>query len=55
MTTKEFDNIRNPKIRTDKSLDKYTEKPIFQEKLDEANETLSRVPLPKKYLKSKSK
>ncbi len=37
-----------PIIEIDKSLDKYSDMPLFQEKVDKANRVLKEVGLPKK-------
>lgn len=42
-------------VRINDSLDKYNDLPIFQEKLDKANETLKRVGMPKPELYEKNK
>ena len=48
MTSKEEWNcIKNPVIRINKELDKYNGKPVFQKKLDLANEMLAKYPIPK--------
>lgn len=38
---------RIPVVKIDNSLDEYIDKPLFQDKVDKANETLKRVGLPK--------
>lgn len=38
---------KNPMIRIDNSLEKYKSMPIFQDKVNEANEVLRKVGLPK--------
>jgi hypothetical protein len=48
MTIREHNRKKTPIITIDKSLEKYTKLPIFQESLDKANEVLGRVGLPKK-------
>lgn len=47
MKTKKAANVKYPDVKIDKSLDKLLDVPMFQEKLDKANETLRRVGLPK--------
>ncbi len=48
MTKREKKGKKTPNITIDKSLEKYREQPVFQEKLDKANEVLARVGVPKK-------
>ncbi len=48
MTIREHNRKKTPIIKIDKSLEKYRKQPIFQDKLDKANEVLGRVGLPKK-------
>jgi hypothetical protein len=48
MTIREHNRKKTPTIKIDKSLEKYRKQPIFQDKLDKANEVLGRVGLPKK-------
>ena len=43
----EWNCIKNPVIRINKELDKYNGKPVFQKKLDLANEFLAKCPPPK--------
>ncbi len=40
-----------PIVRIDNTLKKYLDMPIFQNKVDKANETLSKVGLPKIKIK----
>ena len=47
MSKEEWNCIKNPVIRINKELDKYNEMPVFQKKLNLANEMLSKYPLPK--------
>ena len=53
MKIKELNKTNLPIIRIDNSLEKYKEMPLFEEKLDKANETLRKVGLPKTAKKSK--
>lgn len=46
-TIKELNDKRIPIVRIDNSLEKYKKMPIFQDKVDKANETLRTVGLPK--------
>lgn len=46
-TIKEINSKRLPVIVIDQSLEKYKEMPIFQSKVDEANEVLRKIGLPK--------
>ena len=39
--------LRPTKVKVDKSLDKYLDKGLFQEKVDKANHVLATVGLPK--------
>ncbi len=50
-TVQELNEKKIPIIRIDNSLEKYTSMPIFQEKVDKANEMLKTVGLPKKLIK----
>ena len=47
MNIKELNKRRAPVVVIDNSLDKYKEVPLFQEKIDKANEMLRTVGLPK--------
>jgi len=51
MDTKEMIDDLNkrkiPIVKIDNSLKEFKKKPIFQEKVDKANETLKKVGLPK--------
>jgi hypothetical protein len=47
MKKKNLDSIKKPVFRIDKSLDKYNDKIIFKEKLDEANRVLKTYGVPK--------
>jgi hypothetical protein len=47
MTIRKHNRKKSPTITIDKSLEKYRKQPIFQDKLDKANEVLGRVGLPK--------
>ena len=46
-TLKELNVKKIPIVRIDNSLEKYKTMPIFQEKVDKANEMLRTVGLPK--------
>ena len=46
-TIKDLNDKKLPIVRIDKSLEKYKTMPIFQEKLDKANEVLKTAGLPK--------
>lgn len=46
-TIKELNKKKVPIIRIDNSLEKYKSIPVFQEKVDMANEVLRTVGLPK--------
>lgn len=48
---KELNNSKVPIVKIDKSLNEYTEKVQFIEKVDKANETLKNVGLPKSLQK----
>ena len=48
-TIKELNNKKVPIVRIDNSLEKYKNMPIFQEKLDLANEVLRTVGPPAMY------
>ena len=48
---KELNKKRTPIVRIDNSLEKYKSMPIFQEKVDMANEVLRTVGLPKMAIK----
>jgi hypothetical protein len=54
MNIRELNKTNLPIIRIDDSLEKYKKMPLFQEKIDKANETLKKVGLPK-VVKSKPK
>ncbi|MDR6783344.1 hypothetical protein ABIE26_000168 [Pedobacter africanus] len=47
MKARELNKESVPAVRVNKALNKYKDLPIFQSKLDEANETLRTVGLPK--------
>ena len=51
ITIQEFNEKKIPIVRIDNSLEKYKTMPIFQEKVDKANEMLKTVGLPKTTLK----
>ena len=46
-TIKELNEKKIPIVRIDNSLEKYVTMPIFQEKVDKANEMLRTIGLPK--------
>jgi hypothetical protein len=48
MTFKKLNKKKIPIVTIDNSLEKYKNEPLFQEKVDKANEVLRRVGLPKK-------
>lgn len=50
MKKKRVDISKLYDIKVDKSLDKYNDIPMFQEKLDKANKTLKQGGLPKEVL-----
>jgi hypothetical protein len=50
-TIKELNKKNVPIVRIDNSLEKYKSMPIFQEKVDMANEVLRTVGLPKMAMK----
>ena len=47
----ELNKSKVPIVKIDKSLNKYTDKVLFKEKVDKANETLKNVGLPKSLQK----
>ena len=48
MKIKELNKRKTPIVTIDKSLEKYKKQPLFQDKVDKANEVLRKVGLPKK-------
>jgi hypothetical protein len=46
-TIKELNDKKTPIVRIDNSLEKYKTMPIFQDKVDKANDVLRKVGLPK--------
>jgi hypothetical protein len=48
---KDLNARKIPIVRIDKSLEKYISMPIFQDKVDKANEALRTIGLPKLNLK----
>ncbi|MCF8372350.1 MAG: hypothetical protein K9H64_12050 [Bacteroidales bacterium] len=50
-TIQELNKKKTPVVRIDNSLEKYKKMPLFQDKVDKANEMLSTVGLPKMILK----
>ena len=51
MNIKNLNKSKVPIVAIDNSLAKFKELPIFQEKLDKANEMLSKIGLPKSIQK----
>ncbi len=47
MNIKEINKKKTPVVRIDNSLEKYKKKPLFQDKVDKANEMLRTTGLPK--------
>ena len=47
MNSKDQNNKKTPIITIDDSLKKFKKQPLFQDKVDKANETLREVGLPK--------
>lgn len=47
-TIKELNERKIPIVTIDNSLEQYRDKPLFQDKVDKANEIIRRVGLPKK-------
>lgn len=54
MTIKELNKSKVPIVVIDNSLEKFKKIPLFQDKVDKANEILRTVGLPKIPLKKKS-
>ena len=50
-TIKELNEKKIPIVRIDNSLEKYVTMPIFQDKVDKANEMLRTIGLPKLAMK----
>jgi hypothetical protein len=48
MNIKEINRKKTTIVTIDKSLEKFKKQPLFQQKVDEANEMLRKVGLPKK-------
>ncbi len=46
-TIKEINQKKTPIVRIDSSLEKFKSMPIFQDKVEKANEVLRKVGLPK--------
>lgn len=46
-TIKELNDRKTPIVTIDNSLEKYKNSPLFQDKIDKANEMVKRVGLPK--------
>jgi len=53
MNIKDLNKKKVPIVRIDDSLDKFRHMPIFQEKVDKANEMLRTVGIPKNLTSSK--
>ncbi len=47
MNIKDINRKKTPIVTIDKSLEKFKKLPLFQEKVDKANEVLRKVGLPK--------
>lgn len=47
MNVKELKTKKVPVVRIDKSLEQYVSMPLFQDKVDKANEMLRTIGLPK--------
>ena len=47
MKIKDINTKKSPVVIIDKSLEKYKKQPLFQEKVDKANEIIRKVGLPK--------
>jgi hypothetical protein len=45
-STKDLNDKNLQNVRLDKSLEKYTDMPLFQDKVNKANETLRTIGLP---------
>lgn len=52
MKIKDLNKEKAPVVSIDNSLKKYVTLPVFQEKLDKANEVLAQVGLPQKSPKA---
>ena len=50
-TIKELNDKKIPIVRIDNTLEKYKTMPVFQDKVDKANEMLRTVGLPKLAMK----
>ena len=48
MNIKELNSKKTPVVTIDKSLEKFKKQPLFQEKVDKANDVIRKVGLPKK-------
>ena len=48
MKIKELNSKKTPIVTIDKSLEKFKKQPLFQDKVDKANEVIRKVGLPKK-------
>ena len=47
MNIKDLNKKKTPVVRIDNSLEKYKKLPVFQKKVDQANDMLRKVGLPK--------
>ena len=54
MSVKELNKKKVPVVRIDNSLKKYKDVPLFQDKVDKANEMLRTVGLPKSKVKKRN-
>jgi hypothetical protein len=52
MAKKKINSIKHPEIQIDKSLEKYVDMPLFQEKVEKANKMLRTIGLPKELYKN---
>lgn len=52
MKVKDLYKTKAPIVSIDNSLNKFVKLPVFQEKLDQANEVLDKVGLPKASIKA---
>jgi hypothetical protein len=48
MNVKKINGKKTPIITIDNSLEKFNDQPLFQDKVDKANEVIRKVGLPKK-------
>ena len=54
-TIEDLNSMKAPIVRIDNSLKKYKDLPVFQKKLDMANEMLQKYGVPDAYWKSQTK